>query len=413
MLTGCGICRPPCTGSWPTEPDTMAPHEVRHSRRRPARRVRGAVVVRDQHPGARARRAGEVDHPPGRGRHRRSSAPTVVREQAGALSDVESRAWRPSCTRGPASCNELNEQLRQAHARERQVAVTLQEAMLHRPDLDRHRDIAVRYLPAAGSLNVCGDWYDVVDLPPDRSPSRSATSSATACRPPPSWACSAAPCARPSGPFSARPGPGRPGPVRPLRGGRAGHRRFQANASKFAAKLEQCVNAELKPLRLDRARFLTDIATDLQMAGPHGMDRVEFWVQTNPGTRPGPLMRVASGGELARFLLALKVVLAHRGSAPTLVFDEIDTGAGGAVADAIGVRLARLAERAQVIAVTHAPQVAARADRHYLISKRAVEKGTRVATRVVEVAAEKRREEIARMLAGAEITAEARRPPSA
>ena len=183
---------------------------------------------------------------------------------------------------------------------------------------------------------------------------------------------------------------------------------LSSERSKFAAKLEQCVNAELKPLRLDRARFLTDIATDLQMAGPHGMDRVEFWVQTNPGTRPGPLMRVASGGELARFLLALKVVLAHRGSAPTLVFDEIDTGAGGAVADAIGVRLARLAERAQVIAVTHAPQVAARADRHYLISKRAVEKGTRVATRVVEVAAEKRREEIARMLAGAEITAEAR-----
>ena len=78
---------------------------------------------------------------------------------------------------------------------------------------------------------------------------------------------------------------------------------------------------------------------------PHGIDRVEFWVQTNPGTRPGPLMKVASGGELARFLLALKVVLADRGSAPTLVFDEIDTGVGGAVADAIGVRLARLAER--------------------------------------------------------------------
>ena len=109
---------------------------------------------------------------------------------------------------------------------------------------------------------------------------------------------------------------------------------------------------------------------------------------TNPGTRPGPLMKVASGGELARFLLALKVVLADRGSAPTLVFDEIDTGVGGAVADAIGVRLARLARRAQVIAVTHAPQVAARADRHYLISKSALDKGKRVATRVAEVAAE-------------------------
>ena len=143
-------------------------------------------------------------------------------------------------------------------------------------------------------------------------------------------------------------------------------------------------------------------------AGPHGIDRVEFWVQTNPGTRPGPLMKVASGGELARFLLALKVVLADRGSAPTLVFDEIDTGVGGAVADAIGVRLARLSRRAQVITVTHAPQVAARADRHYLISKSTLDKGKRVATRVVEVAAERRREEIARMLAGAEITAEAR-----
>jgi DNA repair protein RecN (Recombination protein N) len=119
-------------------------------------------------------------------------------------------------------------------------------------------------------------------------------------------------------------------------------------------------------------------------------------------------MKVASGGELARFLLALKVVLADRGSAPTLVFDEIDTGVGGAVADAIGVRLARLAGGVQVLAVTHAPQVAARADRHYVISKDALEKGKRVATRVNEVAEERRREEIARMLAGAEITNEAR-----
>ena len=138
------------------------------------------------------------------------------------------------------------------------------------------------------------------------------------------------------------------------------------------------------------------------------MDRIEFWVETNPGTRPGPLMRIASGGELARFLLALKVVLADRGSAPTLVFDEIDTGVGGAVADAIGVRLSRLAGRAQVIAVTHAPQVAARAERHFLITKNALDKGRRVATRVKEVEADQRREEIARMLAGAEITAEAR-----
>jgi DNA repair protein RecN (Recombination protein N) len=177
---------------------------------------------------------------------------------------------------------------------------------------------------------------------------------------------------------------------------------------KAAETLDRAVNDELKPLKLERAKFVTEIVTDPEAGGPHGMDRVEFWVQTNPGTRPGPLMRVASGGELARFLLALKVVLADRGSTSTLVFDEVDTGAGGAVADAIGVRLARLSRRAQVIAVTHAPQVAARAERHYLISKSALDKGKRVATRVAELAADKRREEVARMLAGAEITAEAR-----
>jgi DNA repair protein RecN (Recombination protein N) len=175
-----------------------------------------------------------------------------------------------------------------------------------------------------------------------------------------------------------------------------------------AAKLDKAVNGELKPLKLERAKFSTELQSDAAAAGPSGIDRVEFWVQTNPGTRPGPLMKVASGGELARFLLALKVVLADRGSAPTLVFDEIDTGVGGAVADAIGVRLGSLARGVQVLAVTHAPQVAARADRHYLISKDALDKGKRVATRVTELAAERRREEIARMLAGAEITTEAR-----
>jgi DNA repair protein RecN (Recombination protein N) len=173
-----------------------------------------------------------------------------------------------------------------------------------------------------------------------------------------------------------------------------------------AAALDQAVDAELAPLKLERAQFSTQVASEGE--GPDGLDRVEFWVRTNPGTRPGPLMKVASGGELARFLLALKVVLADRGSAPTLIFDEIDTGVGGATADAIGLRLARLASGVQVIAVTHAPQVAARADRHYLITKDALAKGKRVATRVIELAAERRREEIARMLAGAEITAEAR-----
>lgn len=183
---------------------------------------------------------------------------------------------------------------------------------------------------------------------------------------------------------------------------------------KAAAALDKAVNAELKPLKLERATFSTQMVSDVSAAGPAGIDKVEFWVQTNPGTRPGPLMKVASGGELARFLLALKVVLADRGSAPTLVFDEIDTGVGGAVADAIGMRLARLGRGVQVLAVTHAPQVAARANRHYVISKdgkpgdKGKGKDKRVATSVTEVAADHRREEIARMLAGAEITAEAR-----
>jgi DNA repair protein RecN (Recombination protein N) len=182
--------------------------------------------------------------------------------------------------------------------------------------------------------------------------------------------------------------------------------KLSAQRRSTASALDKAVNAELAPLKLERARFSTEIASADE--GPDGIDRVEFWVRTNPGTRPGPLMKIASGGELARFLLALKVVLADRGSAPTLIFDEIDTGAGGAVADAIGVRLARLATGVQVIAVTHAPQVAARAERHYLISKDALGRGKRVATRILELAAERRREEIARMLAGAEITAEAR-----
>jgi DNA repair protein RecN (Recombination protein N) len=192
-------------------------------------------------------------------------------------------------------------------------------------------------------------------------------------------------------------------------------RRFSAAATKLSAarsraaeKLNKAVNAELAPLKLERAKFTTQVDSDPKSPGPQGFDRVEFWVQTNPGAKPGPLMKVASGGELSRFLLALKVVLSDRGSAPTLVFDEIDTGVGGAVADAIGARLLRLADKVQVMAVTHAPQVAARAGQHLLISKDALDKGKRVATRVNALAADHRREEIARMLAGAEITAEAR-----
>jgi DNA repair protein RecN (Recombination protein N) len=184
--------------------------------------------------------------------------------------------------------------------------------------------------------------------------------------------------------------------------------KLSAVRAKSAEKLNKAVNAELAPLKLERSKFMTQVDSDPASPGPQGFDRVEFWVQTNPGTRPGPMMKVASGGELSRFLLALKVVLSDRGSAPTLVFDEIDTGVGGAVADAIGGRLARLAGKVQVMAVTHAPQVAARADQHLLISKAALDKGKRVATRVNTLAADHRREEIARMLAGAEITAEAR-----
>ncbi|MDR3373589.1 MAG: DNA repair protein RecN [Ancalomicrobiaceae bacterium] len=178
-----------------------------------------------------------------------------------------------------------------------------------------------------------------------------------------------------------------------------------------ARSLEKAVAAELPALKLERARFTVELAAEPANAGPTGYDAVEFWVQTNPGTRPGPILKVASGGELSRFLLALKVSLADRGSAPTLVFDEIDTGVGGAVAEAIGLRLARLAERVQVMSVTHAPQVAARAATHLLILKEASKAGhteERVATRVVLLAQSERREEIARMLAGSVITDEAR-----
>jgi DNA repair protein RecN (Recombination protein N) len=173
-----------------------------------------------------------------------------------------------------------------------------------------------------------------------------------------------------------------------------------------AISLKQAVMAELPALKLDRAEFLVEISTEPDNRTETGIDQVEFWVRTNPGTRPGPMMKVASGGELSRFLLALKVALADRGSAPTLVFDEIDTGVGGAVADAIGQRLARLSSRVQVLSVTHAPQVAARAATHFLISKSGGKKS--VSTGVAEMDRAGRQEELARMLAGATITEEAR-----
>ncbi len=175
-----------------------------------------------------------------------------------------------------------------------------------------------------------------------------------------------------------------------------------------ARRLEKAVTAELPALRLERAAFSVAIATDAATPVAAGIDHVEFHVRTNPGSAPGPLMEVASGGELARFLLALKVALADRGSAPTLVFDEVDTAVGGAVADAIGARLARLAERVQVLSVTHAPQVAAKAGSHLLVAKRATRNGAAVVTSVTALDERSRREEIARMLAGATITDEAR-----
>ncbi|MBE3098025.1 MAG: DNA repair protein RecN [Planctomycetes bacterium] len=180
---------------------------------------------------------------------------------------------------------------------------------------------------------------------------------------------------------------------------------------KAAQRLDKEVIGELVPLKLEKARFITKVdAVALDEGGPSGIDRVAFWVQTNPGTEPGPMMKVASGGELARFILALKVVLAARGSAPTLIFDEVDSGVGGATAAAIGERLARLAERVQVLAVTHAPQVAAAAAGHLLIAKEAMAgpEGESMATRVVALEGAHRREEIARMLAGQTITDEAR-----
>ena len=171
-----------------------------------------------------------------------------------------------------------------------------------------------------------------------------------------------------------------------------------------AARLDAAVASELGPLKLDSAKFRTAISSG--ELGPAGTERVEFEVSTNPGAPFGPLTRIASGGELSRFILALKVALAEAGSASTMIFDEVDRGVGGAVASAIGERLARLAERSQVLVVTHSPQVAARASHHYRIEKSHGGSGTRTTVRKLDEA--ERREEIARMLSGAAITDEAR-----
>ena len=171
-----------------------------------------------------------------------------------------------------------------------------------------------------------------------------------------------------------------------------------------AARLDTAVAGELGPLKLNSAKFRTSIGE--AEPGPGGTNRVEFEVSTNPGAPFGPLTRIASGGELSRFILALKVALAEAGSASTMIFDEVDRGVGGAVASAIGERLARLAEQSQVLVVTHSPQVAARASHHYRIEKSHGESGTRTTVRKLDEA--ERREEIARMLSGTSVTDEAR-----
>lgn len=174
-----------------------------------------------------------------------------------------------------------------------------------------------------------------------------------------------------------------------------------------AKRLDMAVKSELAPLKLDAARFQTSVVKlPEDRWGPHGIDTVEFLISTNPGADFAPLAKIASGGELSRFILALKVALAEEGGAATVIFDEIDRGVGGAVASAIGERLARLAGGGQLLAVTHSPQVAARGGRHYMIAKSSQGTVTRTSVALLDEGA--RKEEIARMLSGAEVTDEAR-----
>lgn len=191
----------------------------------------------------------------------------------------------------------------------------------------------------------------------------------------------------------------------------AAGRRFDAAAATLSAartaaagRLDAAMAAELAPLKLDRAVFSTAISAG--EPGPEGRDQVAFTVATNPGAPAGPLDKIASGGELSRFLLALKVVLARSADALTLIFDEIDRGVGGATADAVGRRLARLAEGAQVLVVTHSPQVAARGRDHFRVAKRVADGMT--LSEVVALSPDERRDEIARMISGAEVTPAAR-----
>ncbi len=174
-----------------------------------------------------------------------------------------------------------------------------------------------------------------------------------------------------------------------------------------AKKLDTAVMKELPPLKLEKARFHTALTTLAESEwNEHGRERVAFEVATIAGAPPGPLNKIASGGELARFMLALKVVLAKTSPVATLVFDEVDSGVGGATAAAVGERLARLAEERQVLVVTHSPQVAARAAHHWRVARSDGKKAS--ATKVEALSEADRREEIARMLSGTAITAEAR-----
>jgi DNA repair protein RecN (Recombination protein N) len=183
--------------------------------------------------------------------------------------------------------------------------------------------------------------------------------------------------------------------------------RVSAARATAATRLDAAVAAELKPLRLDKARFRTVLALLAESEwSEHGKERVGFEVATNPGASFGPLAKIASGGELSRFLLALKLVLAGVSSVPTLIFDEVDSGIGGAVAAAVGERLQRLGASLQVLVVTHSPQVAARGAHHWRVAKLDAQKSA--VTRVEELNPDTRQEEIARMLSGSTITAEAR-----
>lgn len=173
-----------------------------------------------------------------------------------------------------------------------------------------------------------------------------------------------------------------------------------------AAALDAAVAKELAPLKLAKARFETAVASDEERPMSEGIDQVEFMVATNPGSPPGPLKTIASGGELSRFVLAMKAALAVKENRTVIIFDEVDSGVGGAVADAVGERLARLAQGAQVLVVTHSPQVAARADAHWRVDKRQSRASTETTVSVLD--AEARIEEIARMLSGARVTDEAR-----